>query len=190
MLHSISPRVARFAALPLLLVFAWGHLYLRAQSRPQSAKTQVASGDPSSEIRAVLTEQQSAWNHGDIPAFLEGYWNSPELTFAGSDGIVRGYDGLLDRYRKTYSDKARMGELEFSGLEIHPLGADSALVLGHWHLKRTVGDAGGVFSLVFHRFPVGWRIIHDHTSVQKLTPEWTGECRVMRLKTLGLTLKP
>ena len=50
------------------------------------------------------------------------------------------------------------------------LGARTALVLGHWHLKRTSGDAGGVFSLVFHRFPVGWRIIHDHTSAQKQTP--------------------
>jgi hypothetical protein len=117
-----------------------------------------------------LTEQQGAWNRGDIPAFLQGYWNSPELTFAGSDGVVRGYDGLLERYRKSYPDKAHMGELEFSGLEIRPLGADSALVVGHWHLKRPVGDAGGVFSLVFHRFPVGWRIIHDHTSAQKQTP--------------------
>jgi ketosteroid isomerase-like protein len=117
-----------------------------------------------------LAAQQQAWNRGDIPRFLEGYWNSPELTFAGSDGIVRGYDGLLERYRKSYPDQAHMGDLEFSQLEIHPLGADSALVLGHWHLERSVGNAGGVFSLVFHRFPVGWRIIHDHTSAQKQTP--------------------
>jgi ketosteroid isomerase-like protein len=170
MAQSAAAKLARYTALSLLLVFAFGHLHLGAQSAPVSAKTQVSPGDPSNEIRTVLTDQQAAWNRGDIPAFLQGYWNSPELTFAGSEGIVRGYDGLLERYRKTYPDKARMGELEFSSLEIHSLGADSALVLGHWHLKRSVGDAGGVFSLVFHRFPVGWRIIHDHTSAQKLTP--------------------
>jgi len=118
----------------------------------------------------VLATQQQAWNRGDIPAFLEGYWNSPELTFAGSDGIVRGYDGLLERYRTSYPDKAHMGELEFSQVEIHFLGPDAALVLGRWHLERTIGNAGGVFSLIFHRFPVGWRIIHDHTSAQKQTP--------------------
>jgi ketosteroid isomerase-like protein len=167
MVQSASAWFARFSALSLLFVFAFGHLYLRAQSALAPAKTQAS---PADQIRAVLTEQQAAWNRGDIPAFLQGYWNSPELTFAGSDGIVRGYDGLLERYRKTYPDKARMGALEFAGLEIRSLGTDSALVLGHWHLKRTVGDAGGVFSLVFHRFPVGWRIIHDHTSAQKLTP--------------------
>ena len=170
MVQSPPANLARNTALSFLLVFAFGHLYLGAQSAPVLATTQVAAADSSPEISAVLTEQQGAWNRGDIPAFLQGYWNSPELTFAGSEGIVRGYDGLLERYRKTYPDKARMGELEFSSLEIHPLGTDSALVLGHWHLKRTSGDAGGVFSLVFHRFPVGWRIIHDHTSAQKQTP--------------------
>ena len=121
-------------------------------------------------IRAVLTAQQAAWNRGDIPAFLEGYWNSPELTFAGSDGIARGYDGVLARYRKNYPDRKAMGELKFSGLEIRPLGPDAALVLGHWHLQRQSDELAGVFTLVFERFPIGWRIIHDHTSAQKPTP--------------------
>jgi ketosteroid isomerase-like protein len=126
---------------------------------------------PEAAIREVLLNQQAAWNKGDIPAFLEGYWNSPELTFSGSDGTVRGYDGLLERYRKSYPDKAAMGELEFSGLEIRVLASDTALVLGHWHLKRVSADVGGVFTLVFRRFPtLGWRIIHDHTSAQKQTP--------------------
>ena len=130
-----------------------------------------ASSESDGAIRAVLTSQQAAWNRGDIPAFLEsGYWNSPELTFAGSDGIVRGYDGLLERYRQHYPDKTAMGELQFSGLEIRQLGSEAALVLGHWHLRRQSDEVGGVFSLVFQRFPRGWRIVHDHTSAQKQTP--------------------
>lgn len=163
-------KTTRFLPLLALLLFASASLYSTARFGAAAPNTQAATGDSSNEIRAVLTNQQAAWNRGDIPVFLEGYWNSPELTFAGSEGIVRGYDGLLERYSKSYPDKAHMGELDFSALEIRPLGADSALVLGHWHLNRSVGDAGGVFSLVFHRFPVGWRIIHDHTSEQKQTP--------------------
>jgi len=131
--------------------------------------TVISSDSPAQSIRAVLTSQQAAWNRGDIPAFLEGYWNSPELTFVGSDGIVRGYDGVLARYQKSYPDKKAMGELDFSGLEIRPLGPEAALVLGHWHLKRQGDELGGVFSLVFQRFPGGWRIVHDHTSAQKQT---------------------
>jgi uncharacterized protein (TIGR02246 family) len=112
----------------------------------------------------VLTRQQAAWNRGDLDAFVEGYWHSSDLTFSGIDGTVRGYDGVLDRYKKAYADRHAMGQLQFSGLEFRFLGSDAALVLGHWRLTRTKGDIGGVFSLVFQRFPEGWRIIHDHTS--------------------------
>ena len=112
----------------------------------------------------VLTRQQAAWNRGDLDAFVEGYWHSSDLTFSGINGTVRGYDGVLDRYKKAYADRDAMGQLQFSGLEFRFLGSDAALVLGHWRLTRTKGDIGGVFSLVFQRFPEGWSIIHDHTS--------------------------
>ena len=111
-----------------------------------------------------LTRQQAAWNRGDLDAFVEGYWHSSDLTFSGVNGTVRGYDGVLDRYKKAYADRDAMGQLQFSGVEFRFLGSDAALVLGHWHLTRSKGDIGGVFSLVFQRFPEGWRIIHDHTS--------------------------
>ena len=112
----------------------------------------------------VLTRQQAAWNRGDLDGFVEGYWHSSDLTFSGINGTVRGYDGVLDRYKKAYADRDAMGQLQFSGLEFRFLGSDAALVLGRWRLTRTKGDIGGVFSLVFQRFPEGWRIIHDHTS--------------------------
>lgn len=116
-------------------------------------------------ITKVFTEQTVAWNRGDIDAFLQGYWHSPELTFMGSSGVARGYDGVRARYQKNYPDRATMGTLDLSDLEIHFVGQDAALVLGRWHLQRAKGDIGGVASLVVQRFPEGWRIIHDHTSV-------------------------
>lgn len=115
-------------------------------------------------INGVLKAQQGAWNRGDVDAFLKGYLESPELTFSGSNGVSRGYDGVLARYKKNYPDRAAMGELDFSELEIRFLGPEAALVLGKWHLRRDVGDIGGVFTLVWQKFPAGWKIIHDHTS--------------------------
>ena len=160
--------VAFAAAIPGFALLGGGEAY---RAKPLNLfDTAVSIDEQAQSIRTVLSAQQSAWNRGDIPAFLEGYWNSPELTFAGSDGIVRGYDGLLARYRKSYPDIQSMGQLDFSGLEIRPLGPTAALVLGQWHLKRQAGDVAGVFSLVFQRFPDGWRIVHDHTSAQKQTP--------------------
>jgi ketosteroid isomerase-like protein len=116
-------------------------------------------------ITAVLNAQQGAWNSTDVDKFLEGYWHSPDLTFSGTGGIARSWDGVMARYKKNYPDRETMGHLEFSELEFRFLGKDAALVLGHWHLTRAKGDVGGVFSLVWQRFPEGWRIIHDHTSV-------------------------
>jgi L-asparaginase / beta-aspartyl-peptidase len=115
-------------------------------------------------IRGVLNAQVEAWNRGDVDAFLDGYWRSPDVTFSGTSGVTRGWDGVLARYKKNYADRAAMGKLDFSGLEIRFLGPDAALVLGKWHLAREKGDIGGVFSLVWQRFPEGWKIVHDHTS--------------------------
>jgi ketosteroid isomerase-like protein len=114
---------------------------------------------------AVLDDQKAAWNRGDVPAFMNGYWRSPDVTFAGKAGFTRGWDTVLARYQRTYPDQASMGHLEFSELEVRPLGPDAALVLGKWHINRPAGDVGGIFTLVLQKFPEGWRITHDHTTV-------------------------
>ena len=161
--------VAAFTAMGLATVWA-GITDSRPTNHVNVIDTAIYGDQSAQSIRVVLASQQAAWNRGDIPAFLEGYWNSPELTFAGSEGIVRGYDSVLARYQQSYPDRKAMGELEFSGLEIRPLGPKTALVLGHWHLRREADQLEGVFTLVVERFPIGWRIIHDHTSAQKRTP--------------------
>jgi ketosteroid isomerase-like protein len=157
-MHQRITRVALSLAF-LLLCGAAGPAPLVAQGKDRKADQ--------SAIRSVLEAQQAAWNRGDLTAFVVGYWQSPELTFSGSDGVERGYDGVLSRYRKSYPDRAAMGQLDFSDLEFRFLGNDAALVLGRWHLKRTTDELGGVFSLVWQRFPEGWKIIHDHTSLLK-----------------------
>ena len=136
-------------------------LFAQRSALPKSADERKADREA---ISTVLRAQQSAWNRGDVDIFLLGYWHSPELTFSGSSGVTRGWDGVLARYKKNYPDRGAMGQLDFSELEFRFLGADAALVLGRWHLKRDKDDVGGVFTLVWQRFPNGWKIIHDHTS--------------------------
>jgi uncharacterized protein (TIGR02246 family) len=119
------------------------------------------------EIRAVLAAQQAAWNRADVAAFMEGYEKSADLTFSGTSGVTRGWQNVLERYRKRYPDAEAMGKLQFSEIEVRLVGSEAALVLGRFHLTRTEqagGDASGHFSLVFRKTPAGWRIIHDHTS--------------------------
>ena len=132
----------------------------RAKSRGKPAPTAREAA-----IRAVLEAQVAAWNDGDIDRFMKGYWNSPTTTFAGAAGLKRGWRAVLERYRHDYPNRQAMGKLEFSDLEVTALAPDAALVIGRWRLERADDRSGGVFTLVFRRFPEGWRITHDHTSV-------------------------
>jgi ketosteroid isomerase-like protein len=116
------------------------------------------------EIESVLHAQQEAWNRGDIDAFMNGYQRSEETVFVSGDEVTRGWQKGLDRYKKKYSDRAKMGILTFSNLEITPLGADAAVALGAWKLKRANDEPRGRFTFIFRRFPDGWKIVHDHTS--------------------------
>jgi uncharacterized protein (TIGR02246 family) len=125
---------------------------------------------PESEIRALLDSQVAAWNRGDLEAFMATYWNSPKTAYVGSSGVIRGWQSVLDRYRKNYPDRQAMGTVTFSGLEITMLSPDAAVILGHWHLERAGGHMGGVFSLVVRKLPEGWRIILDHTSAMNPPP--------------------
>jgi ketosteroid isomerase-like protein len=156
----VHKKIYRFALTALSL----GFLALAAFSSPENhdrART---------EIQKVLDAQQIAWNRGNVTEFLQGYWRSPELTFSGTGGITRGWDQVLSRYQKNYPNAAAMGKLQFSDLEFRFLGENSALVLGNWQLAREKDEIGGVFTLVWQKFPEGWRIIHDHTSLAGAKP--------------------
>jgi len=133
-------------------------------ARGQSGEDKPKQAEAEAKIRAVLTAQQQAWNRADLELFMDGYWHSEELSFSGSSGVFRGWEAVRARYKKSYPDQAAMGTLDFSDLEIRLLGPEAALVLGKWHLKREKDEPGGVFTLVWQRFPEGWKIIHDHTS--------------------------
>jgi uncharacterized protein (TIGR02246 family) len=116
------------------------------------------------QVRAVLERQQKSWNDGDTEGFLEGY--ASDAVFMG-DKVTRGVEDLRRRYQARYPTRGAMGQLTFYGLEIHPMGNDYAWVIGRWELKRDKeggGDTGGVYSLVFRKTAIGWKIVLDHTN--------------------------
>ena len=122
-------------------------------------------GGAQTAIRQLLDKQVEAWNRQDLDGFMEGYWHSPQLTFFSGATVYRGWDNALERYRKAYQSGGRqMGKLDFSDLRIETLSSSAALVRGAFHLVMPDGkQPHGVFTLVFRKFPQGWRIIHDHT---------------------------
>ena len=125
-----------------------------------------AAGDEQAAIKHVLLTQQDAWNHHDLDRFMAGYWNSPELTFFSGAKQTAGWQATLDRYRAAYNSPGHeMGTLEFSNLRIEMLGPEAAFVRGEFHLTMPDGKTPhGLFTLVFRKFPDGWKIIHDHSA--------------------------
>ncbi|MBL8861046.1 MAG: nuclear transport factor 2 family protein [Planctomycetes bacterium] len=136
-----------------------------------AAPTSTASAtdaDGRAAIELVLRAQEAAWNRGDIAEFMAlGYWRSPELTFFSGGEDSRGYQPMLDRYLRKYQAPGQdPGKLSFTRLEVVPLAQGVALARGRWDLDFAAQpDAGGLFSLVVRRTESGWRIVHDHTSV-------------------------
>lgn len=132
----------------------------------------ASPADDQQAIRDQLAAQVSAWNKGDISDFMRTYENSTETTFIGAQ-VRKGYEPILQRYRQAYADQAQMGTLTFSEIEVRLLpsacgGPEYAVVTGRFHLDRTQkGEAkkdDGIFSLVWHKGPRGWKILLDHTS--------------------------
>jgi ketosteroid isomerase-like protein len=123
--------------------------------------------DELKEIGKLLENQASAWNKGNIAGYMEGYWKSDSLLFTSGGNIQRGWNATYEKYEKSYNSKKKMGELNFSELEIKLLSEQSAWIFGNWELKRENDNPKGIFTLILRKFKEGWKIIHDHTSSQK-----------------------
>lgn len=115
-------------------------------------------------ILKVMHDQELAWNRGDIDGFMQGYWKSDSLLFVGQKGPVYGWKSTIDRYKKTYPDKATMGQLAFTILQVKVLDATNAFLFGGWKLKRDKDEPGGYYTLWFKKIKGEWKIVCDHTS--------------------------
>jgi len=136
--------------LACLLLFTG--LVLHAQSPDETA------------IRKLMDDQSKAWNAGNIDEFMKGYWNNDSLMFIGKSGVTYGYAKTLANYKKGYPDTATMGKLTFTLIQVKKLSGEYYHVTGKWFLKRSIGDVGGHYTLLFRKIKGKWYIIADHTS--------------------------
>ncbi len=147
-------------SLSAVLLFAIISLSIAAQS----SRVNKRDAGIIAAVRAVLDTQRDAWNRGDVEGYMDGYSRSADTVFVSGDNVTRGWQTVLDRYKKNYNSREKMGTLTFSDLEITPLGNDTALVLGRWQLQRVNDEPHGRFTLILRHTKQGWKIVHDHTS--------------------------
>jgi ketosteroid isomerase-like protein len=134
-------------------------LILFVVSMPMQAQTKSEAA-----IRKVLNEQTAAWNKGDIENFMHGYWENDSLMFIGKSGVTYGWQNTLNNYKKGYPDTAAMGKLEFNIISVQKLSGNYYTVVGKWFLKRSIGDVGGHYTLLFRKIKGQWVIVQDHSS--------------------------
>lgn len=112
-------------------------------------------------ILAVMELQEKAWSNNDLEGFMQGYWKSDSLKFYGRNGITKGWQQTLDNYKKGYPTKEHSGTLTFKINDISKIDNDSYWVMGEYFLKRKVGDAQGVFMIIFKKINGEWKIVAD-----------------------------
>ena len=115
-------------------------------------------------IRKILNDQTKYWNQGNIDKFIVGYWKNDSLMFIGKSGITYGFTNTLNNYKKNYSDTTQMGKLAFDLVKVQRISPEYYFVVGKWHLKRSIGDLSGHYTLLFRKINGEWVIVADHSS--------------------------
>jgi ketosteroid isomerase-like protein len=136
----------------LLLLFAMSLFICKAQTTMAEDKEAILS---------VMKTQENAWSNNDLEGFMRGYWKSDSLKFYGSGGLTRGWQQTLDNYKKRYPTKDHSGTLTFTIDDISKVDEGSYLVMGQYHLRRSIGNANGVFLIIFKKINGEWKIVAD-----------------------------
>ena len=120
-----------------------------------------AALDDKNEILSVMKSQEKAWSNYDLEGFMQGYWKSDSLKFFGRNGVTKGWQQTLDNYKKGYPSKDHSGTLNFKIHDITKIDNSSYFVMGEYFLKRPIGDANGVFMIIFKKINGEWKIVAD-----------------------------
>ena len=112
-------------------------------------------------IKSVMKLQEKAWSQNDLEGFMKGYWKSDSLKFYGSNGLTQGWEQTLANYKKGYPTKDHSGTLTFKINDISKIEANSYWVMGEYYLSRKVGDANGIFLIIFRKINGEWKIVAD-----------------------------
>ena len=152
------------------LAASCGALLAGAAWLPMAAARADTARDRAAVVGA-LEDSAASWSRNDLAGFMAVYEDAPSTTYVRGGAIVRGYAAIQAMYAARFAPSpARsggMGRLTLDVLEVRPLGPEHALCIGRFRLTRPgpgAPPATGMFTLVFHRTPAGWKIAADHTS--------------------------
>jgi uncharacterized protein (TIGR02246 family) len=133
-------------------------------SRPSAVESD------SQAIYKVLLRMLDRWNAHDLEGHLEVYWKSPELLVIVDSEQVNGWQQLHDAYCNGYPDRAAMGFVNPSRIQVKLLKADLALALTWWSVTfpSTGHKVVGNTTMNLQKFDDGWKIVASHSSTAEM----------------------
>lgn len=123
--------------------------------------------DPEADKRTIMEsmkQSENYWNAGDLEGFMHNYWQSDSLQFIGKTGITYGWNASLERYLRSYPDKASQGTLKFDFLHLDQVEKNHYHQVGKYTLIREQDTLSGHFTLLWKKIEGEWRIVADHSS--------------------------
>ncbi|NUM30936.1 MAG: hypothetical protein HUU47_01275 [Bacteroidetes bacterium] len=110
----------------------------------------------------VLEKQAKSWNEGNLEKFMNGYEKNDSTQFITQKGRVWGWNNIFKKYKKHYTDKKKMGKLNFSEIDVRFLNKNIAQAYGKWQVQTDTAF-GSVFSVFLRKNKNNWLIFIDHT---------------------------
>lgn len=94
----MNPTVSRSRILLVLAVSGLAVFLLMRLGKKEKTPEEKAR----QAILTLLNDQVEAWNQGDLEGFMNGYWQSDELTFFSGADVRHGWQETYDRFRLRY----------------------------------------------------------------------------------------
>lgn len=138
-------------------------VYDSVKPTPSPSESPAALTDQE-QVYHVILDQLRYWNAHDIEHYMDCFWKSPDLLLVNDGEQVMGWAEVLATYQRGFPNRAEMGTVTLQRVKLQRLGPDVFLGLS-WFVVRTNGkDSYSTDTMIFQRFPEGWKVISDHSS--------------------------
>jgi len=143
----------------------YDHATLAAALVPDPKPEAEILAEAKGEIMALTEKLKTDWNGGDMPTYLEAYWNSEELSLLFGDRAVRGWQALSELFTGSWTTEEQMGDFKTNAVTVRFPRPDMAIASGGFEHQFPDQIIVGAFTHVWRRSDDGrWLIVHEHTS--------------------------
>jgi hypothetical protein len=129
-----------------------------------SPSDSLAEPTDEEQVYSVILDQIRYWNAHDIEHYMETYWQSPDLLVISDARQVMGWAELLAAYKRGYPNLSEMGTATLQRVKLQRLSPDFFLSLTWYAVRLNSKDSYATDTMIFRKFPEGWKIINAHSS--------------------------